>query len=206
MEMTLNVCFLSAPTLSGCRNPWPPSTVCVTALAPGTTAPSTAVVRNTRLPHTIGEECERPSIAIFHLMFFVGVHSVGRFFSFEMPEPSGPRHCGQFPAAAFSVMKPSPVTANATPTISVNAIRFTVVISFFVSFLFYSKPALRRMHKYSTPCARLGAHPKSPASPSSPRQPGSSRATHTSAQPSRRTRRHLHWRDKSSHQTRPATP
>src|SRR5690242_11456798 len=128
MEMTLKVCFLSAPTLSGWRNSLPPSTVCFTALAPGTTAPSTAVVRNTRLPQTIGDECARPSIAIFHLMFFVGVHSVGRFFSFEMPEPSGPRHCGQFPASGLLANELPAANTNTIPTLSVKAIVFTLVV------------------------------------------------------------------------------
>src|SRR5215213_876429 len=137
MQMTLKVCFLSAPTLSGWRNSLPSSTVCFTALAPGTASPSIAVVRNTRLPQTIGDECERPSIGVFHLMFFVGVHSDGRFFSFEIPEPSGPRHCGQFPAAAFSEKKLRPVNAKTIPTMIVKAIRFTVVISFVLSVLIF---------------------------------------------------------------------
>src|SRR5690349_23886202 len=72
--------------------------MCLTAFAPGTSSPSIAVVRKILFPQTIGDECPRPAIGVFHLMFFVGVHSAGRFFSFEMPEPSGPRHCGQFPA------------------------------------------------------------------------------------------------------------
>src|SRR5690349_2287874 len=72
--------------------------MCLTAFAPGTTSPSIAVVRKILLPQTIGDECPRPAIGVFHLMFLVGVHSAGRFFSFEMPEPSGPRHCGQFAA------------------------------------------------------------------------------------------------------------
>src|SRR6185369_4226614 len=130
MQMTLNVCFLSAPTLSGCKKGLPSSPVWFTALAPGTTDPSTAVVRNMRLPQTIGDECARPSIGTFHLMFLVGLHSDGRFFSFEMPEPSGPRHCGQLPAAAFSVKKPRPVIARTMATINVRAIRFTIVFSF----------------------------------------------------------------------------
>src|SRR5678816_2865464 len=83
--------------LSGWRNSLP-SFMCFTAFAPGTTSPSTAVVTNTRLPQTIGDECPRPGIAAFHLMFEVGVHVAGRFFSVEIPEPSGPRHCGQFAA------------------------------------------------------------------------------------------------------------
>src|SRR5215510_10382147 len=68
---------------------------CLTADAPGTTGPSTAVVRKSRLPQTIGDECPRPGIAAFHLMFLVGLHSSGRFFSSETPWPRGPRHCGQ---------------------------------------------------------------------------------------------------------------
>src|SRR6185295_13809520 len=71
-----------------------------TALAPGTTGPSMAVVKKILLPQTIGEECPRPSIAAFHLMFFVGLHSAGRFFSFDVPWPEGPRHCGQLPDEA----------------------------------------------------------------------------------------------------------
>ena len=93
-----------------------------------------AVVRNTRLPQTIGDECERPSIAVFHLMFLVGLHSDGRFFSFEMPEPSGPRHWGQFPAAALLANDPRPATTKAT--ITTKAIRnvcLTASILFFKS-------------------------------------------------------------------------
>src|ERR1051325_9193450 len=132
MEMTLKVCFLSAPTLSGWRNSLPPSTVCFTALAPGTTAPSTAVVRKMRLPQTIGDECERPSIGAFHLMFFVGLHSDGRFFSFEIPEPSGPRHCGQLPADALLANEPTPATTRAIITASaIRYVCFTASILFF---------------------------------------------------------------------------
>src|ERR1041384_5095328 len=84
--------------------------MCLAALAPGTSAPSIAVVRNTLFPQTIGDECERPSIAVFHLMFFVGLHSDVRFFSLEIPEPSGPLHCGQFPADAVAEKMPTPAT------------------------------------------------------------------------------------------------
>src|SRR6266550_579410 len=69
--------------------------MCFTAFAPGTSAPSIAVVRNILLPQTIGEEWPRPAMAVFHLIFFVGLHSAGRFFSLEIPWPDGPRHCGQ---------------------------------------------------------------------------------------------------------------
>src|SRR5689334_24662806 len=75
-----------------------PSFMCLTAFAPATTSPSIAVVKKILLSQTIGDECPRPAIGVFHLMFFVGVHSAGRFFSFEIPEPSGPRHCGQLAA------------------------------------------------------------------------------------------------------------
>src|SRR5690348_11355496 len=69
--------------------------MCLTAVAPGITAPSIGVVRNSRLPQTMGDECPRPAIGVFHLMFLVGDHSSGRFFSSETPWPRGPRHCGQ---------------------------------------------------------------------------------------------------------------
>src|ERR1041385_6320471 len=67
----------------------------MTALCPGTSSPSTAVVTKIRLPQTIGDECPRPGRAVFHFMFFAAVHSEGRFFSSEIPCPEGPRHCGQ---------------------------------------------------------------------------------------------------------------
>src|SRR5215510_514850 len=102
--------------------------MCLGAFAPGTAAPSMAVVRNTLLPQTIGDECERPSIGVFHLMFVVGVHTEGRFFSLEIPEPSGPRHCGQFPACAFSEKTLTPANIREIPMIRVKAIRFTIVV------------------------------------------------------------------------------
>src|SRR5687768_1717541 len=106
--------------------------MCFAALAPGTSAPSTAVVTKILLPQTIGDECARPSIAVFHLIFLVGLHSEGRFFSLEMPEPSGPLHCGQFPAAALSARKLRPAHANESAMVKVRAIRFTVSLSFLV--------------------------------------------------------------------------
>src|SRR5204862_4297320 len=108
--------------------------MCFTAFAPGTTGPSIAVVRNTLFPQTIGDECDRPSIAVFHLIFLVGLHSDGRFFSLEIPEPSGPRHCGQFPADA---LLPQRLTAvKELPKTSVNTIRrvnFTGVLPFLIN-------------------------------------------------------------------------
>src|SRR5258705_9891902 len=77
--------------------------MCLTALAPGTSGPSIAVVTKIRLPQTMGEECPRPSIGVFHFMFFVPFHSVGKFFSAETPCPEGPRHCGQLAAPADEV-------------------------------------------------------------------------------------------------------
>src|SRR5712692_7088458 len=65
-------------------------------LAPGTTEPSSHVVRKILFPQTIGEECPFPGSGVFHLMFLVPFHSVGRFFSAETPLLSGPRHVGQF--------------------------------------------------------------------------------------------------------------
>src|SRR6476661_8531633 len=94
MQITLKTCLRSAPTLSGWRNS-PSGYICLTAFAPGTSDPSIAVVRKIFFPQTIGDECPLPAIGVFHLMFFVALHSVGRFFSSEVPCPEGPRHCGQ---------------------------------------------------------------------------------------------------------------
>src|SRR5215467_5030105 len=94
MHSTLRECFLSAPTLSGCLNGLP-SYEWPTAFAPGTVSPSISVVRKILLSQTTGDECPRPTIGVFHLIFFVSLHSVGRLVSAEMPLPSGPRHCDQ---------------------------------------------------------------------------------------------------------------
>src|SRR6266478_3997606 len=77
--------------------------MCVGAPAPSSTAPSIAVVKKMRFPHTIGEEWPSPGIGVFQRMFFVGLHSSGRFFSVEMPLPEGPRHCGQSAARPGTV-------------------------------------------------------------------------------------------------------
>jgi hypothetical protein len=55
-----------------------------------------AVVKKIRFSQTTGEEWPRPGMGVFHAMFFVALHSVGRFFSAEMPWLPGPRHPGQF--------------------------------------------------------------------------------------------------------------
>src|ERR1043165_424340 len=69
--------------------------MCVIAFAPGTTGPSIEVVRKIFFPQTIGEECPRPGISVFQIIFFEPLHSSGRFFSLETPAPPGPRHWGQ---------------------------------------------------------------------------------------------------------------
>src|SRR5258705_3849947 len=81
--------------------------MCFTAFAPGTSGPSIAVVRKILLPQTIGDECPRPAIGVFHLILLVALHCVGRFFSSEVPCPEGPRHCGQLalPVAPAELIK-----------------------------------------------------------------------------------------------------
>src|SRR5215470_12416845 len=74
--------------------------MCFGGFASCMTSPSSAVVRKIRSPQTIGEEWPRPGMAVFHFTFCVGVHTVGRPVSGEMPWLSGPRHCDQF-AAGF---------------------------------------------------------------------------------------------------------
>src|SRR6185503_7102781 len=155
-----------------------PSIWCFTAFAPGTSAPSTAVVRKIRLPQTMGDECDRPSIGVFHLMFFVGLHSDGRFFSFEMPEPSGPRHCGQFPAETVRATKLRDPSAREIPTIRVRAIRFTVVFPFLfiirdvpvdprlILRICWSTWPLLQTRTDARSCARSGDHPRLRAWPS----------------------------------------
>src|SRR5688500_8708660 len=127
---TLKVCLRLAPMLSGWTNSLSPS-MCLAALAPGTSVPSIAVVRNTLLPQTIGDECARPSIAVFHLMFLVGLHSDGRFFSFEIPVPSGPLHCGQFPADVVAERTLNPAMVKAIPTMSAKVGRRDSFIVFY---------------------------------------------------------------------------
>ena len=61
------------------------------ALAPGARSPSTAVVRKTRSPQTMGDEWPRPPTGTFQATFCELDHSVGRPDSAETPCPSGPR-------------------------------------------------------------------------------------------------------------------
>src|SRR6185503_16406966 len=112
--------------LSGWTYSLSPS-MCLTAFAPGTIGPSTAVVRKTFLPQTIGEEWPRPSIGVFHLMFFDAFQVVGRFFSSDVPCPEGPRHCGQFEPAAPDETTKSVVMMVAEITIVTRANSFIVV-------------------------------------------------------------------------------
>src|SRR5258708_39522860 len=68
----------------------------------GIASPWIAVVRKMRLPHTIGDECPRPGIGVFHATFLAVLHSVGRFLSSATPELCGPRHCGQLTVVGAS--------------------------------------------------------------------------------------------------------
>src|SRR6266481_6537157 len=60
-----------------------------------------AVVKKTFFSQMIGDENPSPGMAVFQSTFFVSLHSVGRFFSFEMPWLSGPRHWAQFELPAL---------------------------------------------------------------------------------------------------------
>ncbi len=56
-----------------------------------------------RLPQTTGLEWPLPGSGVFQRTFFASPHSSGSPFSAETPEPSGPRHCGQFVSPAAEV-------------------------------------------------------------------------------------------------------
>src|SRR5262245_20490797 len=90
--------------------------MCLTAFAPSTTSPSIAVVMKIRLPQTIGDECPRPGIASFHLMFVAVFHDVGRFFSSDTPWPEGPLHCGQPGPAAPALLVSKSASIERQPT------------------------------------------------------------------------------------------
>src|SRR5262245_33953570 len=64
-----------------------------------------SAVRKTFLSQMMGCENPRPGSAVFHKTFFVSLHSLGRFFSFETPCASGPRHCGQLDEPAASLLE-----------------------------------------------------------------------------------------------------
>ena len=54
-----------------------------------------------RSPQTMGDDIPVPGSAVFHATLLSGPHVVGTPVSSEMPCPPGPRHCGQFAAAAM---------------------------------------------------------------------------------------------------------
>src|SRR5262249_37198628 len=60
-------------------------------------------VRNKRSPQIAGVELPLPGSFNVQAMFLVALHVVGSPFSLEMPSLFGPRHCGQFSAAATEV-------------------------------------------------------------------------------------------------------
>src|SRR6185295_13311621 len=67
-------------------------------LLPSRTFRSSATLRKTRSPQTIGVEPDQAGSATFHVTFSVVDHLTGRFFSPLRPFSVGPRHCGQFSA------------------------------------------------------------------------------------------------------------
>src|SRR6188508_2668647 len=86
------------------------------------TSPSMAVVRNSRDPQTMGEECERPGTATFQAIRRSGAQSAGSDDSTDTPWPDGPRHCAQFASARAT---PAPAAARISTTASRRA-RFDV--------------------------------------------------------------------------------
>ena len=98
-QITLKVCLRSAPMLSGCRNSLSPQHVLHGLGAGNLFALDCGRQEDLCCPRRSATNVRGRRSAVFHLMFLVGLQSAGRFFSFEMPEPSGPRHCGQFAAA-----------------------------------------------------------------------------------------------------------
>jgi hypothetical protein len=99
-----------------------------------------AVVRNMRLPQTMGDECPRPAIGVFHLMFFPGPQVAGRFFSLEIPCPEGPRHCGQLPLAPAAVFKVATATTAITRLMPTRLMSFILSASFGSLILVSARP------------------------------------------------------------------
>src|SRR5687768_7902102 len=94
--------------MSGCTKTSPPRLCAGFFSFPGTTSPSIDVVTKTLSPHTTGDECARPGIGVFHLMFDAS-QLTGKPASLETPVPPGPRHPGQFSAAdAVEVRRSAP--------------------------------------------------------------------------------------------------
>src|SRR4026209_1932073 len=62
-------------------------------LLPSRTFRSSATLRNTRSPHTIGVEPDHAGSWSFQVTFSFADHLTGRFFSPLTPFSDGPRHC-----------------------------------------------------------------------------------------------------------------
>ena len=87
-----------------------------TATGAATTS-SEGELRKIRSPQIVGEEPLHAGVAIFHLMFCVGLHVSGRFFAVVVvPSPLGPRQPGQLAAAAVRVAVARPAKISARPT------------------------------------------------------------------------------------------
>src|SRR5215213_1748337 len=90
------VCFASS-----LARPMPLSLALKEAVSP------MAVMTKTRLPHTIGLECESPGTGVFHAMFsdFSRLQLVGVLCPSAMPEALRPRNEGQFCACTVRAAK-----------------------------------------------------------------------------------------------------
>src|SRR5712691_2787934 len=62
----------------------------------------TAVVRKILSPQSTGEECPRPGIVAFHLIFSVSLQRSGASVR-AIPLSSGPRHFGHWPGSAAGI-------------------------------------------------------------------------------------------------------
>src|SRR5436309_10887006 len=67
-------------------------------LSPSRCFRSSATLRNTRSPQTMGVEPDQAGRSSVQVMFSVFDHRIGRSFSPVVPLSAGPRHCGQFSA------------------------------------------------------------------------------------------------------------
>src|ERR1035438_10611407 len=70
----------------------------------------TAVVTNTRSPHTIGLEWARPGVGLFQAMLapLETFQVAGKLFPSATPAAPGPRNDGQFCAAAVEARRSAP--------------------------------------------------------------------------------------------------
>ena len=92
-----------------------------------------AVVRNILSPQITGVENPRPSIATFHLTFFVWLKSVGAAVR-AIPVKNGPRHCGQCAGSGAEEIEAS--ETNAVPKIASNNKLAATIPRFIESFSF----------------------------------------------------------------------